>query len=213
MERLNSPIFIHIDEQELTDMQFGLRRGNFKKGAIILHSGQIISELGIVIKGSVNIEGLDLAGGKTILSHIDANQIFAETYAFCREPMMVDATAAEDCEILFVNIKALLNDNNSSRSWYIKLLKNLLNIAAHKNLTLSNRIFCTAPKTIRGRLLTYLTNLSAKQKSQTLTLPFNRQQLADYLNLDRSALSKELGKMRDEGLISFNKNVIVLLQQ
>ena len=212
MERLNSPLFIHIDEQELVDMQFGFRRSSFTKGAIIFRSGQIVSELGIVVKGSVNIESLDLSGSKAILSNIGSSQIFAETYAFFREPMMVDAIAGKDCEILFVNIQALLKENNSNRSWYAKLLKNLLNIAAHKNLTLSNRIFCTAPKTIRGRLLTYLANLSAKQKSQSLTLPFNRQQLADYLNLDRSALSKELGKMRNEGLISFHKNVITLLQ-
>ena len=212
MKRLNSPLFIHIDEQELVDMQFGFRRSSFTKGAIIFRSGQIVSELGIVVKGSVNIESLDLSGSKAILSNIGSSQIFAETYAFCHEPMMVDAIAGKDCEILFVNIKALLKENNSNRSWYAKLLKNLLNIAAHKNLTLSNRIFCTAPKTIRGRLLTYLANLSAKQKSQSLTLPFNRQQLADYLNLDRSALSKELGKMRNEGLISFHKNAITLLQ-
>ncbi len=212
MERLNSPLFIHIDEQELVDMQFGFRRSSFTKGAIIFRSGQIVSELGIVVKGSVNIESLDLSGSKAILSNIGSSQIFAETYAFCHEPMMVDAIAGKDCEILFVNIQALLKENNSNRSWYAKLLKNLLNIAAHKNLTLSNRIFCTAPKTIRGRLLTYLANLSAKQKSQSLTLPFNRQQLADYLNLDRSALSKELGKMRNEGLISFHKNAITLLQ-
>lgn len=212
MERLNSPLFIHIDEQELVDMQFGFRRSSFTKGAIIFRSGQIVSELGIVVKGSVNIESLDLSGSKAILSNIGSSQIFAEIYAFCREPMMVDAIAGKDCEILFVNIQALLKENNSNRSWYAKLLKNLLNIAAHKNLTLSNRIFCTAPKTIRGRLLTYLANLSAKQKSQSLTLPFNRQQLADYLNLDRSTLSKELGKMRNEGLISFHKNVITLLQ-
>lgn len=212
MERLNSPLFIHIDEQELVDMQFGFRRSSFSKGAIIFRSGQIVSELGIVVKGSVNIESLDLSGSKAILSNIGSSQIFAETYAFCHEPMMVDAIAGKDCEILFVNIQALLKENNSNRSWYAKLLKNLLNIAAHKNLTLSNRIFCTAPKTIRGRLLTYLANLSAKQKSQSLTLPFNRQQLADYLNLDRSALSKELGKMRNEGLISFHKNIITLLR-
>lgn len=212
MERLNSPLFIHIDEQELVDMQFGFRRSSFTKGAIIFRSGQIVSELGIVVKGSVNIESLDLSGSKAILSNIGSSQIFAETYAFCHEPMMVDAIAGKNCEILFVNIQALLKENNSNRSWYAKLLKNLLNIAAHKNLTLSNRIFCTAPKTIRGRLLTYLANLSAKQKSQSLTLPFNRQQLADYLNLDRSALSKELGKMRNEGLISFHKNAITLLQ-
>ena len=86
------------------------------------------------------------------------------------------------------------------------ILNNLLHISIQKNLTLSNRIFCTSPKTIRERLLIYLSNESRKAGSQEFVIPFDRQQLADYLNVDRSALSKELGKMRDEGLIEFRKN-------
>ena len=91
------------------------------------------------------------------------------------------------------------------------ILNNLLHISIQKNLTLSNRIFCTSPKTIRERLLIYLSNESRKAGSQKFVIPFDRQQLADYLNVDRSALSKELGKMRDEGLIEFRKNVFHLL--
>ena len=79
-----------------------------------------------------------------------------------------------------------------------------------KNLLLSNRIFCTSPKTIRSRLLTYFSRLSVKYGSSTIQIPFNRQQLADYLNLDRSALSKELGKMQQDGLIEYHKNMIYL---
>ena len=79
-----------------------------------------------------------------------------------------------------------------------------------KNLGLSRRIFCTTPKTVRGRLLTYLSGQAVQAGSKTFDLPFNRQQLADYLNLDRSALSKELGRMRDEGLLEFEKNHFVL---
>ena len=81
-----------------------------------------------------------------------------------------------------------------------------------KNLTLSRRILCTAPKTVRGRLLTYLSGQAVQAGGMEFDLPFNRQQLADYLNLDRSALSKELCRMRDEGLLTFRKNHFVLRQ-
>ena len=103
-----------------------------------------------------------------------------------------------------------LEESMVNRSWQKKLLKNILHVSMQKNLALSSRIFFTAPKTIRGRLLTYLSAQSMKAGSSTFDIPFNRQQLADYLNLDRSALSKELGKMRDEGLLEFYKNTFKL---
>ena len=103
-----------------------------------------------------------------------------------------------------------LEESMVNRSWQKKLLKNILHVSMQNNLSLSSRIFCTAPKTIRGRLLTYLSAQSMKAGSSTFDIPFNRQQLADYLNLDRSALSKELGKMRDEGLLEFYKNTFKL---
>ena len=133
-----------------------------------------------------------------------------QTYAFCHEPMMVDAVAAEDCAVLFLDFNILMEESMVNRSWQKKLLKNILHVSMQKNLSLSSRIFCTAPKTIRGRLLTYLSAQSMKAGSSTFDIPFNRQQLADYLNLDRSALSKELGKMRDEGLLEFYKNTFKL---
>ena len=91
-----------------------------------------------------------------------------------------------------------------------KLLRNLLTVSMRKNLSLSQRIFCTTPKTVRGRLLTYFSAQAARSGSLQFEIPFNRQQLADYLNLDRSALSKELCKMRDEGLLTFEKNRFAL---
>ena len=94
--------------------------------------------------------------------------------------------------------------------WYGKLTRNLLRITARKNLTLSDRIFCTASKSVRGRLLTYLSAQAARQGCSEFDIPFDRQQLADYLNLDRSALSKELGRMRSEGMLDFRKNHFVL---
>ena len=118
--------------------------------------------------------------------------------------------AAEDCQITFLNLSLLSDSRYSHASWHPKLQSDLLYIFARKNLTLSSRIFCTTPKTIRERLLTYLSGVSLKAGSSTFQIPFDRQQLADYLNLDRSALSKELGKMQQDGLIEYHKNTVIL---
>ena len=160
-------------------------------------------EIGIVLRGSVHIENLDLWGTKSILSSVGAGQAFAETYAFCGEALMVDAVAAEHCEILFLHTAAL-TDARIEPALQDKLLRRLLAV--------SMRIFCTTPKTVRGRLLTYFSAQAARCGRMEFEVPFNRQQMADYLNLDRSALSKELCKMRDEGLLEFDKNRFVLKQ-
>lgn len=125
--------------------------------------------------------------------------------------MMVDVVAASDCRILFMDVTFLRDNSLSGYSWHQKMLSNMLSISVHKNLTLSHRIFCTSPKTIRERLLTYLSSQSQKCGSESFEIPFNRQQMADFLNLDRSALSKELGKMRDDGFLTFHKNSFTLL--
>ena len=98
--------------------------------------------------------------------------------------MMVDAVAADFCEILFLNFNMLMEKQNIGQSWYSKILNNMLQVSVQKNLLLSNRIFCTTAKTIRGRLLTYLSSVSVKNGSTTFQVPFDRQQMADYLNLD-----------------------------
>ena len=118
---------------------------------------------------------------------------------------MVDAVANEDCEILFVNVPRLFMPCPVCKSQN-RLIQNLVIISARKNLQLSKRSLHTSPKTIRGRLLSYFSQQVSAQGSSKITIPFDRQQLADYLNLDRSALSKELGKMRKDGLIEYNKN-------
>ena len=152
-----------------------------------------------------------------MLSNIAPGQIFAETYALCREPMMVNASAAEDSEILFfhLNVLEILSPPETlppapAVSWQDKIIRNLLFLSARKNLTLSGRIFCTTPKTIRERLLIYLSEQSAKTARTSFRIPFDRQGLADYLNVDRSALSKELGRMRDEGILEFHRNQFIL---
>ena len=132
------------------------------------------------------------------------------SYGYTKSPMLVDAVAAENSTVVFFNLNVLLEEIYQSHSWQFKIQKNLLLITTNKNIILSNRSFCTAPKTIRERLSIYFSQQVMINKSNEFSIPFNRQQLADFLNLDRSALSKELCKMRDEGMIEFHKNYFKL---
>ena len=183
----------------------------YEKGATLLIAGTITERMGLVLEGSVTIESNDAWGNRTIISHVGKGQVFAETYALMKnEPMLVDVTASEDCRILFLRSSRIQSLNSSLESWALKYITNLLTISMHKNLILSGRSFHTAPKTIRGRVMAYLNSVSLQRRSREFDIPFDRQQLADYLNLERSALSKELGKMQREGLISCRKNHFII---
>lgn len=182
----------------------------YRKGDVIFGVGSIVTDIGLVLSGSVRIEHTDLWGNKSILGITLAGGVFAESYACIpNEPMMVDAVANEDCEILFISVPRLFTPCSVCGSQN-RLIQNLVMISAGKNLQLSRRSLHTSPKTIRGRLFSYFSQQVSAQGSNKIIIPFDRQQLADYLNLDRSALSKELGKMRNDGLIEYKKNTFVI---
>lgn len=205
----NTILFRGMSEKEISDALEGLRAvtKKYKKGATILHAGSVTKRMGLVLEGSVTIENNDVWGNRTIFSHVGKNQFFAETYGLlANEPMLVDVVANEDCNILFLSIGSLGRGFPDQESWTAKIMSNLLIISTQKNLTLSGRIFHTAPKTIRGRVMSYLNSVSIQKGMTEFDIPFDRQQMADYLNLDRTALSKELRKMKDDGLIDFHKN-------
>ena len=211
---LKMPLFRGFTEKELSKAlsSFVAKEQNFKKGNVILSAGSTPGVIGIVISGSITILSDDIWGNRTILSNVKSGGLFAEAYALLEdEPLLVDVMANEDCSILFLNIKKTLSPSKSPESWNYKFIQNLLLISSRKNLILSGRSFHTAPKTIRGRVMSYLNAISLQKGAKEFDIPFARQQLADYLNLERSALSKELGKMQKEGIISTRKNHFKLL--
>lgn len=183
------------------------REKQFQKDETIYYVGDRLSELGLVLSGSVLIENDDLWGNRSILDRIGSGQIFAETYACVPgEKLLVTVTAAEKTEVLFLNVGKILRVCTNACSFHARLIRNLLTLSARKNLNLSRRIFHTSAKSIRGRLLSYLSWQAVKQGSREFDIPFNRQQLADYLGVDRSAMSAELGKMKREGLIQVDRS-------
>ena len=202
-------IFQGMDDNELTASLdfFRAYEQNFKKGSTILHAGDLTDKMGLVMEGSVTVESDDAWGNRSILSKVEAGGFFAETYAVLpKEPLLVNVIANEDCHILFLRIGSLKQLQNNMEQWMIKFVSNLLMLSMHKNLMLSSRSFHTAPKTIRGRVMAYLNSVSMQKHAREFNIPFDRQQLADYLNLERTALSKELSKMKADGLIDYYKN-------
>lgn len=203
------PVFQNFTTEEIHEVLHSqcTRTKEYPKNSLIFHAGNRIHEMGIILSGSVMVESIDFLGNKSILGKFGKGQIFAETYALCQEPLMVDVLAGEDCKILFLDLS---KPQKTHPLWEGRLKQNLLLLFARKNLALSSRIFCTAPKTIRERLLIYLSEYAGKCGTNAFDLPFNREQLAGYLNVDRSALSKELGKMQKEGILSFHKTHFIL---
>ena len=188
-----TPLFQGVQESELKAMLpcLGARERFYQKDEIIYHAGQTASDAGMVLCGSVNI---------------------AETYAAISEqPMLCDAVAAEDCEILFLNLEKLMTTCRNGCAFHNRIIKNLIRISAQNNLNLSARMMHTASKSIRERLVSYFSEQARKTRNSSFTIPFSRQQLAEYLGVDRSALSNELSKMQRDGLIRYHKNNISLL--
>ncbi len=202
---MDSPLFAGMGRDALCSLLRRLpwTRRHYARGDTVCEAGAGVEALGLVAAGSVYIESCDAWGGRSLLGAVEAGQIFAEAYACLPgEPLMVRVVAAGDAEVIFLKAEALLKEP--------PLARNLVELLARKNLQLSRRMRCTAPRTIRRRLMVYLSEEAAQQGSRSFAIPFNRQELADYLEVDRSALSTEISKMRREGWLRAQGNVFVL---
>ena len=186
----NAPLFKDVPPEEINVMLqcLGTEERDYDKGETIFHAGDVIHNIGLVLTGRVQIENDDVWGNKSVM----------------------ESVGPEPSHILFLDTGRVLTTCPSACTHHNRLIQNLLYISSQKNLNLSRRIFHTSSKSIRGRLLSYLSFQASKAGSRDFCIPFNRQQLADYLSIDRSAMSAELGKMRKEGILETDKNHFVL---
>lgn len=213
---LKSKIFKNIEENEVDLLLKCINnyRKTFKKGEVILREGEKTEYMGIVITGSVVVERADLWGNNTVLGVISPGGIFAGTYAILNdEPLMINVYANEKSEILFLRTNEIFKTCEKSCNFHDQLILNLIRIASFKNLNLSRKILHTGPKTIRGKLLSFFSEWVKKENSLSFSIPYNRQQLADYLSVDRSAMSNELSKMQKEGILEFKKNKFKIIDK
>lgn len=204
-----STLFSGLTENELQEALHALnaRKKSYKKEELLLMAGVLTDDFGMVLSGSVTIESNDIWGSRTILNHAAAGDFYAEAFSIMPdEPLYVDVRANEPTTVALFDMSRLQALKDSTPSWLTKLLSNLLTISIQKNMILSKRSFHTSPKSARGRVMAYLNSIAMKTHRTEFDIPFDRQHMADYLNLDRTALSKELSRMRDDGLITYRKN-------
>ncbi len=204
-----TPLFHEIADSEIESLLkcLSAKTETFKKNQFIFHAGSTTTTLGIVLSGCVHIIREDFWGNQEILSEITLGNLFGETYACLqKEPLSVSVLAVETTEVLFLNVTNMMTTCSSACQFHSRLMRNLLSVVAGKNLMLTKKIEHLAQRTTREKLLSYLSSESIRHGSADFQIPFNRQQLSDFLCVDRSAMSNELGKLRDEGILEFHKN-------
>ena len=212
----NTQLFRGMEPSDIDEMLGSLqaKERTYKKGEIILPEGLPTEQIGVVLSGRVVIELGDVWGNNSVLSSIGPGGVFAEAYACVPgEPLMVNVTAAEETETLLLNIGQVLDPCSKACPYHMRIVRNLLTLCAVKNLQLSRRMLHTGPKSIRKRLLSYFSECIKRTGSYSFDIPYNRQQLADYLSVERSALSNELSTMQRDGLIRYEKNHFDVMEQ
>lgn len=209
-----SKLFKGIGELETASMLncLGAYRRSYQKGGCVFRKGERITAVALLLEGAVHIQKEDYWGNLSILNEISAGEVFGETYA-CPDggEMLNNAVAVKDSQVLFLDVKRVLTTCSSACQFHGKLIQNLLSVLAMKNKMLTQKLEHMSQRTTREKLLSYLSEQSLKEGRSSFDIPFNRQQLADFLSVDRSAMSNELCKMRDEGILEFERNHFVLL--
>ena len=209
----NTQLFRGISEQEIQSLMHCLQvsRSIHRRGETILGEGTVTENIGIVLSGMALISCGDIWGNTSILGNVAPGEVFAEVYACIPgQSLLISVSAAEDTEVMFMNVGHVLKTCSNACPFHSKLIQNLLSVCARRSLQLSQRISHTNTKSIRGRLMSYFSECAKQSGSNAFTVPYNRQQLADYLSVDRSAMCNELSKMRRDGLIEYERNRILL---
>lgn len=210
-----SVIFNGLNDEEIKEILIDLhpKISSYEKGNFIIRNGDNVKSFGIVILGKAIVVKEDFWGNRSVISELLAGEIFAETFACLKNSIVeISVEALEKTEVMFFNVDKILNGSLRKEEYQRKIIENMLVNLAKKNLNFTRKIEHIKKKTIREKLLSYLSGESMKNNSLTFEIPFNRQQLADYLSVDRSALSTEIGKLQKERVIKCRKNKFTLLQ-
>ncbi len=210
-----TPLFKNIKKEDAEKLLNCLNASykNFLKNDIIFLAGETAFETGIIIEGSVQIVYEDIFGNRNILSILKQGDLFGEAFSLSEtEKIPVSAVSAQNSKILFINSQKILKSCSDCCEFHHILIENTVRILALKNVMLNNKIRYLSMRSIREKLLSYLSDMSVISESKEFYIPFNRQQLADFLCVDRSALSYQLSILKKEGILDYKKNKFKLLK-
>lgn len=211
---LNCPLFAQIKSDTLFQILYCLKAKvkPYIKNQNIFTVGDHITDTGILLTGQAQIIYEDIFGNRSILGALNPGELFGEAFSCtATSKLPVSVVALTDCDILFIDYQRILTTCPSSCAFHHQLIENMVQILANKNVLLNQKIRYLSKRTTREKLLCYLSDQAKAAESRNFTIPFQRQELADFLCVERSAMSSELGKLKKEGLIDFHRSHFCLL--
>ena len=210
----SSQLFSGISEKELTAMLFCLdaKTESFSKDTFVLRAGDTAESIGLVLLGSILIIQEDIWGNRNIISKAGPRQTFAAAYACAPGSRLnVSVIAETPVTVMFLNVKRILNVCSSACAHHSRIIRNLLGELAANNLRFNEKLTHIGQRSTRSKIMSYLSAEAQRLGKYEFDISFSRQQLADYLGIERSGLSLELGKMKKDGVLDYHKNHFVLL--
>lgn len=207
-------LFSGVKDTEITSMLHCLQAKllTFKKGDYVLREGEHIDKLTILVEGKLLVQRDDFWGNRSIVNVIRIGEMFGEAYVAPESGSLLnDVIAEEDSTVIFFDVRRILTVCSTACRFHSMVVQNLFFALSEKNRKLVQKIGHMSKRSTRAKLLSYLSEEAKRHNNNRFTIPFTRQQLADFLCVDRSAMSNELCKMRDEGLLQFDKNKFILL--
>ena len=214
LREVHSPLFSGIQPEELDAMLgcIGYHIGRFRRGEIVAFEAEHIRHIGIVMSGSVDMIKEDLWGNKTMLVRMHRDELFGETFACGSDKLsVVTFLVSEDAKILFIPFDRVMHSCTMACRFHHRLIENMVSIIANKNRDLMRKVEVVSKRTIREKILAYLSIQAQTQDSRYFEIPLGRVELAEYLCVDRSALTRELAKMKADGLIDYDRNCFRIL--
>ena len=214
LNQVSSPLFKGISPNDREAMLgcIGYHIGDYKRGEIVVFEEENVKHIGILLSGAVDMIKEDLWGNKTMLIRVRRDEMFGETFA-CGEDKqsMVTCTVSEDAKIIFLPFDRVMHSCTMACRFHHQLIENMVRVIANKNRDLMRKVEVVSKRSIREKLLAYLSIQAQIQQSRYFEIPLGRVELAEYLCVDRSALTRELAKMKEERLIDYDKNCFRML--
>ena len=211
---VRSPLFAGINAADMEGMLgcIGYHVKTYQKGEIIAFEEETINHVGVVLEGAVDMLKEDVWGNRTMLVRTYPQDVFGETFA-CGEDSLsvVTFAAAQDCRVLFLSFCRVMHTCTHACQFHQQMIENMVRLIARKNRELMRKVEVVSKKTLREKILAYLSIQSQTKGSRRFEIPLGRVEWAEYLNADRSALTRELAKMQEEGLIKYNRNFFEIL--
>lgn len=210
----NVELFRNIEPDCLKSMLscLGAKTVTYRKNEIILMTDDSLESIGLVIEGSVLITTEDFLGTRSVIGVAEKYEIFAEAFVcanISKSPVTISAT--DNCVIMWLKFPRIIQSCNRACEFHSRLIENMMNQLASKNLQLHQKLEILSKRSLKEKILAYLNIYATKTKNRNFNIPLSRNELADYLNSDRAALSRELSKMKEEGIIDYNLNTFKIM--